>query len=184
MRSPAPEAGGREHARIFRRRPDVDFVAVCGRDQVKTVARAAEYGVRAHTDINTMLDREQPALVAICLPNQSHYDATLRVIRAGYQVDMGDGYWGCLWDERGQGMVARYPRENADKIFHKNDWNHYFVIARGHHIQIWLNGVQTVDMVNEKGRLTGPVGIQLCHGEPTEVWFKNIHVKMLPEAGK
>ena len=30
---------GREHARIFRQRADVDFVAVCGRDQVKTAAR-------------------------------------------------------------------------------------------------------------------------------------------------
>ena len=23
----------------------------------------------------------------------------------GYQIDMGEGYWGCLWDERGRGMA-------------------------------------------------------------------------------
>src|ERR1044071_1931860 len=33
----------------------------------------------------------------------------------GYQVDMGDGYWGCLWDERGRGMVAEYKKADADK---------------------------------------------------------------------
>ena len=99
----------------------------------------------------------------------------------GYQVDMGEGYWGCLWDERGQGMAGKYPKEKADKILHKEDWNHYFVIAKGHHIQIWLNGVKTIDMVHEKGKLTGPIGFQLCHANPTEVWFKNIYVKMLPK---
>src|SRR5262249_20733403 len=63
----------------------------------------------------------------------------------GYQVDMGDGYWGCLWDERGRGMVAKFDKAEADKILHKDDWNHYYVRAEGHHIQMWLNGVKTVD---------------------------------------
>ena len=97
----------------------------------------------------------------------------------GYQVDMGDGYWGCLWDERGRGMVARYPKEDAEKILHKNEWNHYYVKAEGHHIQMWLNGVKTVDVLDEKGKLDGPIGFQLCHGEgqKTECWFKNVYIK-------
>ena len=27
----------------------------------------------------------------------------------GYQVDMGKGYWGSLWEERKAGMVQKYP---------------------------------------------------------------------------
>lgn len=77
---------GREHARIFAARDDVDFVAVCGRMQAKVDARAAEYGVHGYTDIAQMLDREKPDLVAICLPNQAHFDATLQVIRAGFPL--------------------------------------------------------------------------------------------------
>ena len=71
---------------------------------------------------------------------------------------MGDGYWGCLWDERGRGMVAKYEPADADKILHKDDWNHYYVRAEGHHIQAWLNGVKTIDVNDEPGNLTGPLG--------------------------
>jgi len=101
----------------------------------------------------------------------------------GYQVDMGDGYWGCLWDERGQGMVASFPPEKAAELVHAGEWNHYYVRAQGHHIQIWLNGVLTVDTVDENGRLSGPIGFQLCHsGKATEAWFKNIVTRPLPPA--
>jgi hypothetical protein len=94
----------------------------------------------------------------------------------GYQVDMGDGYWGCLWEEKGRGMVAKYSKEDADKLIHKDDWNHYYVRARGHHIEIWLNGVKTVDVVDDKGPLSGPIGFQLCHGvgRMTDACFKNV----------
>jgi Domain of Unknown Function (DUF1080) len=96
----------------------------------------------------------------------------------GYQVDMGDGYWGCLWDERGRGMIAKYPKEDADKILHPEDWNHYYVRAVGHHIETWLNGFKTVDVVDAAGRSTGPIGFQLCHGDkPTAASFKNLYVR-------
>jgi 3-keto-disaccharide hydrolase len=96
----------------------------------------------------------------------------------GYQVDMGEGYWGCLWDERGRGMIAKYPKEDVDQILHPEDWNHYYVRAIGHHIETWLNGVKTVDVVDDPGRLTGPIGFQLCHGDkPTAAAFKNLYVR-------
>lgn len=96
----------------------------------------------------------------------------------GYQVDMGDGYWGCVWDERGRGMVGKFDKKQAEKIVKKEDWNHYYLKAVGPHIQVWLNGVKTVDMKDEKGRPTGPIGFQLCHGNKrTQAWFKEVVVK-------
>ena len=94
----------------------------------------------------------------------------------GYQVDMGEGYWGCLWDERGRGMVVKYPTDQAATLVHHDDWNHYYVRARGHHIEAWLNGVKTIDVVDEKGLLSGPIGFQLCHGtgKMTDASFKNV----------
>lgn len=102
----------------------------------------------------------------------------------GYQVDAGDNYWGCLWDEKGRGYVVKYPKAEAGKILHKDDWNHYYVRAEGHHIQMWLNGVKTVDLVDEKGALSGKIGFQLCHGEGkvTDAWFKNILLRPLSAA--
>lgn len=77
---------GRQHARIFAERPDVDFCAIAGRTLEKTQARAAQYGVRSYVDIEEMLDKERPDLVSLCLPNQGHFDATMQVIQAGYPL--------------------------------------------------------------------------------------------------
>lgn len=74
---------GKQHARVWSQRPDVDFVAVVGRNQERAERRAAEFGVRAYTDIGAMLDREQPDFVSLSLPNQGHFAPTLQVIQAG-----------------------------------------------------------------------------------------------------
>ena len=96
----------------------------------------------------------------------------------GYQVDMGDGYWGCLWEEHKRSKrVFAYPKEDADKILHHDDWNHYFVRAVGHHITIYLNSVKTADGDDPEGLLSGPLGFQLCHGGNEVASFRNIYIK-------
>ena len=97
----------------------------------------------------------------------------------GYQVDMGDGFWGCLWDERRDGMVAAYPKEKAAKLVKAGDWNHYYVIARGHHIRAWLNGILTIDVLNPRGIPKGSIAFQLCHGKNREMVaeFKDVYVR-------
>jgi predicted dehydrogenase len=77
---------GKEHARIFAERPDVEFCAIAGRTLEKTKARARQFGVRYYVEIEEMLDKERPDLVSLCLPNKEHFDATLQVIRAGYPL--------------------------------------------------------------------------------------------------
>lgn len=96
----------------------------------------------------------------------------------GYQVDMGDGYWGCLWDEHHrQAKILDYPKEAADKILHQDDWNHYFVRAVGHHITMFLNGVKTGEGDDPEGYESGPLGFQLCHGGNEVASFRNIYIK-------
>ena len=98
----------------------------------------------------------------------------------GYQVDMGPGYWGCLWEERRAGMVQQYAKEQADKIVKENDWNNYYIIANGHHIQAWLNGVKTIDTVHVNGFNEGAIGLQLCHGDKhTIVDVKTLSIRVL-----
>ncbi len=77
---------GRQHARVFNAHPDVEFCAVAGRDEVRTRKRAEEYGVRGYTDIDRMLESEQPDLVSLCLPNQGHFEPTMQVLRAGFPI--------------------------------------------------------------------------------------------------
>ncbi len=77
---------GQQHARIFAARPDIDFCAIVGRTEEKTQRRAESFGVRAYQDIDQMLAKEQPDLVSLCLPNQGHFQTTLRVIEAGFPL--------------------------------------------------------------------------------------------------
>ena len=96
----------------------------------------------------------------------------------GYQVDMGTGYWGSLWEERRAGMVQKYPDSLAVQLVKANDWNHYYIIGKGHHIQAWLNGVKTIDTVHEAGFTDGSIGFQLCHERRyTIVDVKSLYIR-------
>jgi len=99
----------------------------------------------------------------------------------GYQIDMCKGYWGSLWEERRAEMVQKYPDSLVAKLVKANDWNHYYIIAKGHHIQAWLNGVKTIDIVHEGGFSDGNIGLQLCHGKQryTVIDVKAMYVKEL-----
>jgi myo-inositol 2-dehydrogenase / D-chiro-inositol 1-dehydrogenase len=77
---------GREHARVFSSRPDTELCAVVGRSAERTSARAGEFGVSGYVDLDEMLDREHPDLVSLCLPNEGHFEPTLKVIRAGFPL--------------------------------------------------------------------------------------------------
>ncbi len=78
---------------------------------------------------------------------------------------MGANYWGCLFDEGADAMVQQFPPADAEELVRDGDWNHYYIVARGHHIQAWLNGVKTIDAVHDKGYTEGSIGFELCHGE-------------------
>lgn len=96
----------------------------------------------------------------------------------GYQIDMGKGYWGSLWEERRAGMVQKYPDSLVTKIVKRNDWNHYYIIVKGHHLEAWLNGVKTIDIVHDAGLLDGKIGFQLCHlHNPTTVDVKSLYIR-------
>ncbi|MEO5681267.1 MAG: DUF1080 domain-containing protein [Chitinophagaceae bacterium] len=96
----------------------------------------------------------------------------------GYQIDMGNGYWGSLWEERRGNMVQKFPDSLAAKIVRQNDWNHYYIKAKGHHIEAWLNGVKTIDMLHDAGFSAGNIGFQLCHYHSvTTVDVKSLYIR-------
>ncbi len=68
---------------------------------------------------------------------------------------------------------------------HKSDWNDYVIIARGNHLQHFINGIQTIDAVDNdpKGALkSGLIGFQIHAGQPMLVEFKNPRIKIYDEA--
>jgi myo-inositol 2-dehydrogenase/D-chiro-inositol 1-dehydrogenase len=77
---------GREHARVYAERPDVDLCAVVGRTPERAAARAREFGTSPYVDLEEMLERERPDLVSVCLANEGHFEPTLAIIRAGFPL--------------------------------------------------------------------------------------------------
>ncbi|WP_435016546.1 family 16 glycoside hydrolase [Tundrisphaera sp. TA3] len=101
---------------------------------------------------------------------------------SGYQADIGEGYWGTLYDEsrRNKALVQASPKALA--ALHKNDWNHYEIRAVGNEIRMTLNGVMSVDYKEEDPGIArdGRVGLQIHSGGPMKVEFKDLYIQPLP----
>jgi hypothetical protein len=98
----------------------------------------------------------------------------------GYQADLGQQYWGCLYDESRRNKVLAGPdQETIDRLVVKDDWNEYVIRCEGPRIQLWLNGEQTVDYTEPDPEIpqTGLIGLQIHSGPPAEAWYKDIVLK-------
>jgi hypothetical protein len=61
------------------------------------------------------------------------------------------------------------------------EWNDYRIRAEGNHIQIWLNGLQTVDYTEADPRIasSGIIAVQI-HGNATSiVRYKDLMIEEL-----
>jgi uncharacterized protein (TIGR03067 family) len=127
----------------------------------------------------------------------------------GYQGDFeaGTTYSGILYEEQGRGILAQRgqktliradandakkhkvevagsvgdTKEIQSKI-KKEDWNDYVIIAKGNHLQHFINGLLTVDVTDEheaKAAKSGVLALQIHVGPPMTVQFKNIRLKQL-----
>jgi hypothetical protein len=106
---------------------------------------------------------------------------------SGYQADIGQGYWGALYDESRRNKVLAAPKaEDVAKLIKVDDWNEYRIRAEGPHIQLWLNGTRTVDYTeaDEKVEQTGVIGLQVHGGGKTKVMYKDIRIEELPAPRK
>jgi hypothetical protein len=95
----------------------------------------------------------------------------------GYQADLGQNYWGSLYDESRRKKTLKSPDAAQIKgVVRVGDWNDYVIRAEGTRIRLWLNGVQTVDYTEEDPSIdtTGVIAVQIHAGPPSEAWYKDI----------
>ena len=104
---------------------------------------------------------------------------------SGYQADMGgrnNFYWGALYDEsRRNKILAKPDKATLEKALKENEWTEYVIRCVGAKIQLFLNGVKTVDYTEGDGKIarTGIIGLQIHGGGPTEAWYKDITIKVI-----
>ena len=100
---------------------------------------------------------------------------------AGYQADIAEQYWGCLYDESRRRRVLAQPPAESLAGLDKGGWNEYVITAKGNHITLELNGKRTVDYFETDPGIedSGFIALQVHAGPKIEVYFKEILVKKL-----
>ena len=101
----------------------------------------------------------------------------------GYQADMGQHYWGALYDESRRRKILAGPNlDELNKVLKRDDWNDYVIRAEGKRVRLSINGFQTADYtetddsVEQRGRIC----LQIHGGPPSEAWYKEITIEMIP----
>lgn len=121
---------------------------------------------------------------------------------AGYQADMeaGPNYTGGLYEEKARGILASRGQKilihsdgskevtgslgtaaELQALIHPTKWNDYVIIARGNHLQQFINGHEMVDVIDQQGganAFSGVIALQLHHGPSMTVQFKNLRIRM------
>jgi Domain of Unknown Function (DUF1080) len=99
---------------------------------------------------------------------------------SGPQADVADDQWGLLYEERGRGMLERYPLDKAKALLKDDGWNEFVITAKGQHVTIELNGTQIIDREDSEFDKEGIIALQIhVWPEPMEVRFKDIQIKEL-----
>ncbi len=107
------------------------------------------------------------------------------------EIEAGPGQAGYIYAEAtGRGWVSEPPKDKSHSHDHvKNgEWNKYRVLAKGPHIQTWINGTQIADLTHEELYKTHPkghIGLQV-HGikkgtGPYDVAWRNIRIRELKD---
>jgi len=126
---------------------------------------------------------------------------------AGYQADfeVGKTYSGILYEEKVRGILAKRGQKvvihegsdpkkptievtgevgKSDDIqaaIHPAGWNDYKIVAKGNHLQHFINGMQTIDVTDETaiGAKSGVLALQIHAGPPMQVQFKELKLTEL-----
>ena len=122
---------GREHARVFAARADVELCAIVGRTAAKTERRAAEFATRPYIDLDEMLD-EQRARSRVACACRTRVTSTPRcsVIEAGVPLLVEKPL---VFDlEEADSLLPRPPQR---ELFFAINFNHRYAravqLARG-----------------------------------------------------
>lgn len=118
----------------------------------------------------------------------------------GYQADMEAGiqYSGILYEENGRGIMAKRGEnvvieedggkrveqfeksENIQAIINQDQWNSYKIVAKGKHLQHYINGKKTIDVIDNeiaKKSDSGIIALQVHKGPNMIVHYKDITIE-------
>lgn len=87
-----------------------------------------------------------------------------------------------VWEEGGKRVTGTLiDQEDFKKLFKLDDWNDVVIIAKGNHIQHYLNGALILDFTDSPALALrdGILALQLHAGNPMWAEYKNIRIKSI-----
>lgn len=96
----------------------------------------------------------------------------------GWQAEVAPpGLWtGGIYESYGRGWLIK-PDEATDGVVKMGEWNHMKLRVVGDRVTTWLNGVEMIDLVDEKiGEAEGVIALQIHDGGGIRVRWRNLYV--------
>jgi len=107
----------------------------------------------------------------------------------GFQCDIGEQgakreklIWGALYDEsRRRKFLVEPDTQKLEPLVKLDGWNKFVIRCQGARIQIWVNGLATVDYTEKEEGIAvrGIIGLQIHGGPPAEASYRKIRLKDL-----
>ncbi len=99
----------------------------------------------------------------------------------GYQADIGNGYWGDIYDEHRRGKLVGGDLSVLRHILREDDWNSYIIRVKGNHHELYINGVKTCDYVEKDSSIPtkGVIAVQIHSGGAAKVEFRDLTITQL-----
>lgn len=93
----------------------------------------------------------------------------------GYQADIGNGFWGDIYDEHRRGKLIGGDVEALKFLLKENGWNSYIVRVKGDHHQLYINGIKACEYVEKDPGIPrkGVIAVQLHGGGAAKIEIKN-----------
>jgi hypothetical protein len=92
------------------------------------------------------------------------------------EIDASGGDVGGIYETAGRHWVSHVTPDKVKTFYKMHQWNEMVIKAIGKNTSVYVNGVKTVDLVNDPGRTKGYFGLQLHGSMDMHVEYKDIEI--------
>lgn len=99
----------------------------------------------------------------------------------GYQADIGNGYWGDIYDEHRRGKLIGGDLTTLQHLLKEEGWNSYIIRCKGDLHELYINGVKTASYLEKDKSLPrkGIVAFQLHSGGAAVLELRDLTITHL-----
>jgi Domain of Unknown Function (DUF1080) len=100
----------------------------------------------------------------------------------GYQADIGNGYWGDIYDEHRRGKLVGGDLSTLKYLLKDGGWNSYIIRCKGNLHELYINGVKTCEYVEKDPKIPqkGVIAVQIHSGGIAQVEFRDLCITEIP----